>query len=143
MITVTIDGGNGARAASSSNDAPHSARFGSDDGHSKVIVSDNDEYSPDDSIPNLSPGNIITERKTADYIQADGDSDRIVVAVEAQNQKHERGLRFWSIIIGLSVTGLLSALENTVVTTSLPAIVTALNIGQRPRTMSGSSIYFS
>ena len=41
----------------------------------------------------------------------------------------QRGLRFWSIIASLCVTGLLSALENTVVTTSLPTIIRELNVG--------------
>ena len=40
-----------------------------------------------------------------------------------------RGIRFWSIIASLCVTGLLSALENTVVTTSLPTIVRVLDVG--------------
>ena len=40
-----------------------------------------------------------------------------------------RDFRFWAIIASLCVTGLLSALENTVVTTSLPTIVRALNLG--------------
>ena len=39
-----------------------------------------------------------------------------------------RGFRFWSIIASLCVTGLLSALENTVITTSLPTIVRDLNV---------------
>ena len=38
--------------------------------------------------------------------------------------------RFWAIISTLCVIGLLSALENTVVTTSLPFIVTELNLGE-------------
>ncbi|RAH75489.1 MDR family MFS transporter [Aspergillus aculeatinus CBS 121060] len=41
----------------------------------------------------------------------------------------ERGFRFWIIIATLCVIGILSALENTVVTTSLPHIVTELNMG--------------
>ncbi|KAI1503767.1 major facilitator superfamily domain-containing protein [Biscogniauxia marginata] len=41
----------------------------------------------------------------------------------------ERGARFWAIIIGLGVTNLLGALENTVVTTSAPTIVTELQLG--------------
>ena len=40
-----------------------------------------------------------------------------------------RGVRFWAIIIGLGITNLLGALENTVVTTSAPVIVTDLGIG--------------
>ena len=38
--------------------------------------------------------------------------------------------RFWAILSTLCVIGLLSALENTVVTTSLPFIVTELNLGE-------------
>ncbi|KAI0013524.1 major facilitator superfamily domain-containing protein [Xylariaceae sp. FL0662B] len=41
----------------------------------------------------------------------------------------ERGVRFWAIIIGLGVTNLLGALENTVVTTSGPTIVADLRLG--------------
>lgn len=37
-----------------------------------------------------------------------------------------KGYRFWAIIMALCVTGLLGALENTVVTTSLPTIVDKL-----------------
>ena len=40
-----------------------------------------------------------------------------------------RGFQFWAIIASLCVTGLLSALENTVVTTSLPTIVHELKLG--------------
>ena len=40
-----------------------------------------------------------------------------------------RDFRFWAIIASLCVTGLLGALENTVVTTSLPTIVRALDLG--------------
>ena len=40
-----------------------------------------------------------------------------------------RDFRFWAIIASLCITGLLGALENTVVTTSLPTIVRALNLG--------------
>lgn len=40
-----------------------------------------------------------------------------------------RDFRFWAIIASLCITGLLSALENTVVTTSLPTIVRVLNLG--------------
>ncbi|PWY82164.1 DNA repair protein RAD50 [Aspergillus heteromorphus CBS 117.55] len=41
----------------------------------------------------------------------------------------ERGFRFWIIIATLCVIGILSSLENTVVTTSLAFIVTDLNMG--------------
>ncbi|KAL8797418.1 MAG: hypothetical protein Q9182_007208 [Xanthomendoza sp. 2 TL-2023] len=45
------------------------------------------------------------------------------------NQGAPRDFRFWAIITSLCVTGLLSALENTVVVTSLPTIVHDLNLG--------------
>jgi hypothetical protein len=41
----------------------------------------------------------------------------------------DRGWRFWAIIAGLSVTGLLSAVEAIVVSTSLPTIVHDLAVG--------------
>ncbi|KAJ5200002.1 Major facilitator superfamily domain general substrate transporter [Penicillium cf. griseofulvum] len=41
----------------------------------------------------------------------------------------KRGFQFWVIIFALCVTGLLGALENTVVSTSMPEIVRDLNIG--------------
>jgi len=41
----------------------------------------------------------------------------------------DRSKRFWAIIITLSVASLLSALENSVVTTALPFIVTQLDLG--------------
>lgn len=42
----------------------------------------------------------------------------------------KRGLQFWAIIATLCVIGILSALENTVVTTSLPFIVEELHLGE-------------
>lgn len=44
-------------------------------------------------------------------------------------QKTHRGLTFWAIIIALSISSILTALENTAVTTSLPVIVQELHIG--------------
>ena len=41
----------------------------------------------------------------------------------------KRGFQFWAIIVALCIVGLLAALENTVVTTSLPTIVNDLSIG--------------
>ena len=41
----------------------------------------------------------------------------------------KKSIRFGGIIAAICVTGLLSALENTVVTTSLPTIVNELEIG--------------
>ncbi|KAH8904951.1 DNA repair protein RAD50 [Coniochaeta sp. PMI_546] len=42
-----------------------------------------------------------------------------------------RSKRFWAIIATLSIISILSALENTVVTTALPYIVTQLDLGPR------------
>ncbi|KAJ5510574.1 Major facilitator superfamily domain general substrate transporter [Penicillium expansum] len=41
----------------------------------------------------------------------------------------KRGFKFWTIIFTLCITGLLGALENTVVSTSMPTIVEELGIG--------------
>ena len=41
----------------------------------------------------------------------------------------KRGLKFWTIIFALCITGLLGALENTVVSTSMPTIVEDLGLG--------------
>ncbi|KAJ5970423.1 Major facilitator superfamily domain general substrate transporter [Penicillium vulpinum] len=46
------------------------------------------------------------------------------------NPPMKRGFQFWAIISALCVTGLLGALENTVVSTSMPTIVEELNIGE-------------
>lgn len=52
------------------------------------------------------------------------------VAMSDKSPAFKRGPRFWAIISTLCVIGLLSALENTVVTTSLPYIVTELDLGR-------------
>lgn len=49
---------------------------------------------------------------------------------DAAAPKFNRSPRFWAIIATLCVVGILSSLENTVVTTSLPFIVTELNLGE-------------
>ena len=54
--------------------------------------------------------------------------------IRAQNGPHpreddfNRGLQFWAIIIGLGITNLLGALENTVVSTSAPVILSDLKL---------------
>ncbi|KAK3987326.1 MFS general substrate transporter [Cladorrhinum sp. PSN332] len=52
-----------------------------------------------------------------------------VEAAEAGTKPFNRSKRFWAIMATLSVIGLLSALENTVVTTALPYIATQLDLG--------------
>lgn len=44
-------------------------------------------------------------------------------------KRYNRSKRFWAIIATLSVIGLLSSLENTVVTTALPFIAAQLDLG--------------
>jgi len=48
----------------------------------------------------------------------------------ADGAPSRRSFAFWAIIFSLCVTGLLSALENTVVVTSLPTIVEELGLGR-------------
>ncbi|KAI0197237.1 DNA repair protein RAD50 [Xylaria flabelliformis] len=48
---------------------------------------------------------------------------------QQEKTKFNKDPRFWAIIATLCVIGILSALENTVVTTSLPFIVTQLDLG--------------
>lgn len=43
-------------------------------------------------------------------------------------QRNLRSLRFWGIIIALCITSLLTALESTVLITSLPAVVQDLKL---------------
>ncbi|KAI0119671.1 multidrug resistance protein fnx1 [Daldinia grandis] len=47
----------------------------------------------------------------------------------AAKKKFNQSKRFWAIMATLSVTGILSALENTVVTTALPYITQQLDLG--------------
>lgn len=56
---------------------------------------------------------------------ADGGHD----GAPTPGKKFNRSKRFWAIIATLSVCSILSALENTVVTTALPVIVTQLDLG--------------
>ena len=60
-------------------------------------------------------------------IEADAPAD---APAEAKGPTFNRGYQFWAIMIALCTVGMLGALENTVVTTSLPTIVKNLHIGQ-------------
>lgn len=51
------------------------------------------------------------------------------VESSAPAQDFNRSKRFWAIIATLAIISLLSALENTVVTTALPFIATQLDLG--------------
>lgn len=48
----------------------------------------------------------------------------------AEEDDFHPGPRLWIIIIGLGITLLLTALENTVVTVAMPAIVSDLGLGE-------------
>ncbi|ROW04708.1 hypothetical protein VMCG_04869 [Cytospora schulzeri] len=50
-------------------------------------------------------------------------------ALDSPGNDFDRGFRFWAIIIGLGITNLLGALENTVVSTSAPVILSDLQLG--------------
>lgn len=54
------------------------------------------------------------------------------ISDEKQEEKAQirRGLSFWAIITALCVMSILTALENTAVTTSLPVIVQELKMGE-------------
>ena len=56
------------------------------------------------------------------------DGGRDETAVE--NTDFKRGIRFWAIIAGISVTSLQGSLENSVVVTAGPAIVDDLGMGE-------------
>jgi len=50
---------------------------------------------------------------------------------DASNNKEpqDRGCRFWMVFAALLITGVLSAIEATIISTALPTIVRNLNIG--------------
>jgi hypothetical protein len=52
-----------------------------------------------------------------------------IAAADVEADDFHPGWRLWAVIIGLGVTLLLTALENTVVTVAAPAIVTELKLG--------------
>jgi hypothetical protein len=70
------------------------------------------------------------ETVTTNHVTADNknDNDNGNTLLEPEPIDQDRGWHFWAIIAGLSVTGLLSAVEATVVSTSLPTIVHDLDI---------------
>ncbi|KAK4206679.1 DNA repair protein RAD50 [Rhypophila decipiens] len=50
--------------------------------------------------------------------------------VASEQDDFHPGIRLWTIIIGLGVTILLTALENTIVTVAMPSIISELNMGE-------------
>lgn len=76
------------------------------------------------------PGDVHSDETGTDSSHPIADEPVEADASLDEKPKFERGPRFWAIIATLCVIGLLSALENTVVTTSLPYIITELNLGE-------------
>ncbi|KAM7215489.1 DNA repair protein RAD50 [Rhypophila decipiens] len=50
--------------------------------------------------------------------------------VASEQDDFHPGIRLWTIIVGLGVTILLTALENTIVTVAMPSIISELNMGE-------------
>ncbi|KAI0145538.1 MFS general substrate transporter [Xylariaceae sp. FL1272] len=80
-------------------------------------------HEPTDPVPVATP---VT--KSPD-VEPASDGGEIGAAFESC-QSYEKGFRLWAIVIGLGITNLLPALENTVVTTAAPVILSDLNLGQ-------------
>jgi hypothetical protein len=49
--------------------------------------------------------------------------------LEENPENTQHSWRFWAIIVSLSLTGLLSAIEGTIITSALPTITTSLGGG--------------
>lgn len=69
------------------------------------------------------------EQATISASSADSQNGTNTVAIEQQVMV--KGFRFWAIILSLSITGALSTLEATIVSTALPTIITNLNGGDK------------
>lgn len=71
------------------------------------------------------------QREKADVVVSEQPGDDDVLSLEKPEPPAEprNGLRVWAIIVALSVTQFLTALESTVVATALPTIVAALDVG--------------
>ncbi|TGJ86270.1 hypothetical protein E0Z10_g2472 [Xylaria hypoxylon] len=68
---------------------------------------------------------------SSSHPHSDSENEKTAIVTEVkvdETSDFKRGIRFWAILIGLGVTNLLGALENTVVTTSAPFIVTDLRL---------------
>ncbi|XWW93412.1 hypothetical protein V2A60_001345 [Cordyceps javanica] len=70
------------------------------------------------------------EEKEQEQRQHDEKTVEADAPAEAKGPTFNRGFQFWAIMVALCTVGVLGALENTVVTTSLPTIVKNLNIGR-------------
>jgi MFS family permease len=59
----------------------------------------------------------------------DAPIDAVSPRAAGEPDTKSRSFGFWGIMIALCITSLLAALENTVISTSLPIIIDKLNIG--------------
>jgi MFS family permease len=67
--------------------------------------------------------------RTASKNKVSTNEDAASAAVAAQDKPTMRTWRFWAIIASLMITGLMSALEGTIITSALPTITEALGGG--------------
>lgn len=73
-----------------------------------------------------------SDHVAGDSLQKEKSSEKDVAPEPAEGQvtgPAHKSYQFWGIMVALCITGMLGALENTVVTTSLPTIVEELSIG--------------
>lgn len=71
-----------------------------------------------------------SDQRARDSVTNSSDNKLDDAAKPDEQAKFQPTLQFWLILATLCVIGLLSALENTVVTTSLPFIVSELGLGE-------------
>ena len=67
--------------------------------------------------------------ETTDRSPESVDAPAAEVSDDAPKLTFNHNLRFWLVLLALSVTSLLAALEGTVTSTALPTIVADLHIG--------------
>jgi hypothetical protein len=70
------------------------------------------------SVKNIKKANAASEKSVPDRRDASNNKE-----------PQDRGCRFWMVFAALLITGVLSAVEVTIISTALPAIVHNLNIG--------------
>nr|OQO31036.1 hypothetical protein B0A51_03742 [Rachicladosporium sp. CCFEE 5018] len=71
----------------------------------------------------------LSTRKLFDIDHQRDETDRPAKVIPTQDNAPRKTWRFWAIIASLGITGMLSALEGTIITSALPAITEALGGG--------------
>jgi hypothetical protein len=92
-----------------------------------------------DSLPKISTASISHPPNSSNTgetgLEKEDDHDKVNAINSGRNVENttqktfQRGPRFWGIMVALSVTAILSALEGTVVSTALPTIIRDLGGG--------------